>query len=102
MPGRTILVSRSAEITTESLVEGTASKTDRLVAVGIQTALVCFALIFLGTAMTLLPDTGPIAILFVIVPAIWLYAIFGAKQKDVRKVQEKAKKHATKAASSGH
>ena len=32
MPGRTILVNRATEITTESLVDGTASKTDRLVA----------------------------------------------------------------------
>ena len=101
MPGRTILVNRATEITTESLVDGTASKTDRLVAAGIQMALVCFALLFLGTAMTLLPDTGPMSILFVIVPAIWLYSIFGAKRKDVRKAQEKVKKPAAKAAFSG-
>lgn len=84
-----MLLSRSRYVSMNSLLKGTASREDWVVAAGIQTLLLCFALVFLSVAMILTPSMGPLAIVFAVIPGIWLFGIFRAQYDDYRNARKR-------------
>jgi 1,4-dihydroxy-2-naphthoate octaprenyltransferase len=86
---RKILGSKSGFVTMESLVEGTATRGERMMALGISTAMVSFFLIFVGAGLMLMKD-ALIFILFPIGPGIILYNFAADAGGDYRKAKRKA------------
>lgn len=91
---RKILGSKSGYVTMESLVDGAATFAERMVALGILTAMVSFFLIFVGAGLMLMKNLL-ILVLFPVIPGLWLYNIL----REVWKDYQEAKK---RVASRGH
>jgi hypothetical protein len=66
-----VLVSRSTYITEMSLVDGTATKSQRLLVRGIQLAAFFFWLAWVFGALTLLPSIPALALVFLLFVTIW-------------------------------
>jgi len=66
-----ILVSRSEFISDESLVDGTATKSERLMVQGIRLFFVLFWLLFVFIGLSLLPSEPVAGVIFVIGPTIF-------------------------------
>ncbi|PYM92428.1 MAG: hypothetical protein DME04_15410 [Candidatus Rokuibacteriota bacterium] len=67
-----MLRARHAYISMESLVRGTATRGERMMVLGIVTALVAFFLVFVGTGLVLAKELL-VAALLPTVPGLWLY-----------------------------
>lgn len=71
---RKMLGSKSGYVTMDSLVDGSATFAERMMVVGIITAMVSFFLIFVGVGLLLMKDLL-IFVLFPVIPGMWLYTI---------------------------
>ena len=65
-----ILMSRSVSISNDSLVDGTATKSERLMVQGIRLFFVLFWLLFVFIGLSLLPSEPVVGAIFVIAPTI--------------------------------
>jgi hypothetical protein len=91
---RRILASHSASLSYESLADGTATPTDRLVVVGIKTFIVSFALMWVGLGMWKLEDK-PWVLLMAIAVCVWGFNVLRSGHKGQLAADEKvaARKH---------
>lgn len=74
-------------ISMESLVNGTATRTQWAVVIGIETALVCFFLIFLGLGLMELPNSSGLSLFFPAVVGLWLFRVFQAQWSDMTRAR---------------
>jgi hypothetical protein len=78
-----VLAARRSFITMDSLVNGTATRAERAVVVGINVALVSFWLIFLGIGLVMLPKTSGISLVFPVVTGLWLFNALKSQWDDL-------------------
>lgn len=83
---------RTEFISIESLLNRTATRAEWAVVIGIETALVCFFLIFLGLGLMQLPNSSGLSLFFPAVAGLWLLRIFKAQWSDLRRTR-KMKRH---------
>ena len=82
--GRTkqkLLVSRREGIRMKSLVDGTATTAERLVALGIGAAFTSFFLVFVGVSLILL-EQSPIGLLFLTIPSVFFFRFVKNASRD--------------------
>ena len=87
--GRTkqkLLVSRREGIRMKSLVDGTATTAERLVALGIAAAFTSFFLVFVGVSLVLL-EQSPIGLLFLTVPSVFFFRFVKNAWGDYRRAR---------------
>lgn len=80
---------RTEFISMESLVNGTATRAQWAVVVGIGTALVAFFLIFLGLGLMQLPNSNGLSLFFPAVVGLWLFRILDAQRRDLKQARKK-------------
>jgi hypothetical protein len=85
---RKMLGGKNEFITMESLIDGTATVGERMMAGGIVTAMVSFFLIFVGVGLMSMKKLL-ICILIPIIPGIWLYRIVSDVWQDYRKAKKR-------------
>lgn len=83
------LASRQTFISMESLVGRTATRGQWAVVVGIQVALVCFWLIFLGVGLIYLPGSNGASLALPAITGIWLLRILKSEWDDLVAAREK-------------
>ena len=71
-----ILVSRHEDISMESLLGGTATPGERMMAIGICVLYVAFPAIFVGGGLTMIDSSVLLGALFALAPAVWAYQVF--------------------------
>jgi hypothetical protein len=76
-----ILLERNSFVSMESLADGSASRSDRLMVAGIVIFLVCFFLVFLGWGLFAMKDFA-VAILFPIIPGIVVFRMLRQGWRD--------------------
>jgi len=87
--GRTkqkLLVSRREGIRMKSLVDGTATTAERLVALGIGAAFTSFFLVFVGVSLILL-EQSPIGLLFLTIPSVFFFRFVKNASRDYRRAR---------------
>ncbi len=84
-----MLRARHAGISMESLVQGTATRGERMMALGIITAFVAFFLVFVGTGL-MLAKGFLVAILLPTVPGLWLYYNLQEMWRDYHAAKKRA------------
>lgn len=89
---RKMLGSKSGYVTMDSLVDGSATFAERMMVVGIITAMVSFFLVFVGVGLLLTKDLL-IFVLFPVIPGIWLYNILRHVWQDYQRVKKKVAAH---------
>ncbi|MBI3603732.1 MAG: hypothetical protein HY205_04710 [Nitrospirae bacterium] len=85
---RKMLGGKSEFITMESLIDGTATVGERMMAGGIVTAMISFFLIFVGVGLIAMKELL-IFILFPIIPGIWLYRIVSNVGRDYQEAKKR-------------
>jgi hypothetical protein len=85
---RKVLVSKDRFVTTESLVDGTATRGERLFALGIVALFLSFFGIFVGMGLTFLKDLSILAAAFIAVPGYFAWrALIRPVWADYRRVK---------------
>jgi len=87
---RKILVSKNQFVTMESLVDGTATLSERTLVAGIYTLFISFFLIFVGVGLILMQGLLIFA-LFPVIPGIWLYKILRHNWQEYQKARSTKK-----------
>jgi hypothetical protein len=89
-----VFLSRSAFISDESLVDGTATKSQRLIVHGIKLAFLLFWLLFVFGALSTLPSNPIAVLLMIIILSIWFFKAAAmmrkGRQAALRKLGKKA------------
>jgi hypothetical protein len=94
---RKILASKNKFITMESLLKGTATFGERMMVLGIFILYISFFFIFVGGALITMKEWLIVAILFVVVPGLWVYAaLIHPVWRDYREVKAKLRKSGAK------
>ena len=68
-----VLVSRSSFISDESLVDGSATQSQRLIVRGIKVVFLLLWLLLVFGGLSLLPEEPALAVIFVVVPSVFFY-----------------------------
>lgn len=82
------VVKRTEFISMESLMNGSATRTEWATVIGIETALVCFFLIFLGLGLMELRNSSGLSLFFPAVVGLWLLRVFKAQWSDLKRTRE--------------
>lgn len=92
-----LLAGRRTMITMDSLVNGTATRAERVVVVGINVALVSFWLIFLGIGLLMLPTTSGISLVLPVVTGLWLFNAMKSQWDDLAAARRRRDRRAGRA-----
>ena len=95
---RSVQLSRSGEITDDSLVDGTATLGQRIVVLCIITMFVCIFLLFLGLSLWALKD-NPLAAIMPIPVGAWLLNFLRVVWRDHQKAKKRVAARRKRAAS---
>jgi hypothetical protein len=90
-----ILVSRSSFISDESLVDGSATKSQRLVVRGIKILFLLFWLLFVFGGFSLLPEEPALALFLVLIPSVFFYRARAMMRKGRQDALRKLGKNVT-------
>jgi hypothetical protein len=95
---RQTIRSKSAFVTMESLVDGTATFPERMMVVGIVLLCVSFVFIFVGVGLLLMRRLL-IFVLFPVIPGLWLYGMLRDVRQDFQAARRRvaARSHAERA-----
>ncbi len=85
---RRVLGSRSGLVSNESLADGTATRGERLMVVGIIAFMSCFFLVFLGAGLLTMED-NPVVLLMSVAVGAWLFSIFKGAYADHREAKKR-------------
>lgn len=70
---RKVLFNRSSFISDEALVDGAATKNERLIVLGIRLFFLLFWLVFVFGGLSVLPTDPVPAVLLILIPSIWFF-----------------------------
>lgn len=92
-----VLVSRSLFISDESLLDGSATESQRLIVRGIRVLFVLFWLLLVFSGLSLLPEEPALAVIFVVVPSVFFSRAAAMMRRGRREALRKLdKKTATR------
>lgn len=78
-----MVASRETYVSIETLLSGTATPTQWALFTGIQIALVCFWLMFVGIGLLYAPATTALSVVFLVVPSLWYFGVLKTLWDDM-------------------